>query len=48
MMIMKMTIANIVRNFKITTKHKSVEEFEFESSVVMNMKYPMDCHFHPR
>ncbi|XP_049825666.1 probable cytochrome P450 4d14 [Aethina tumida] len=48
MMIMKMTIANIVRNFKITTKHKSVEEFEFESSIVMNMKYPMDCHFHPR
>ncbi|XP_049825665.1 cytochrome P450 4C1-like [Aethina tumida] len=45
MMVMKMTIANIVRNFRISTKHKSIEEFKFESSVVMNVAHPVDCSF---
>ncbi|CAH0560964.1 unnamed protein product [Brassicogethes aeneus] len=48
MMVMKTTIANIVRNFHITTKHKSIDELEFESSIVMTTKNPLDCHFTPR
>ncbi|CAH0560963.1 unnamed protein product [Brassicogethes aeneus] len=48
MMVMKTTIANIVRNFHITTKYKSIDELEFESSIIMTTKHPLDCHFTPR
>ncbi|XP_049824572.1 cytochrome P450 4C1-like isoform X1 [Aethina tumida] len=48
MMFMKMAIANIVRNFRISTKHKSIEEFKFESSIVMNVTHPVDCNFTSR
>ncbi|CAH0559998.1 unnamed protein product [Brassicogethes aeneus] len=45
MMAMKTTIANIVRNFHISTKYKSIDDMEFVSSIVMSPTHPLDCQF---
>ncbi|CAH0560970.1 unnamed protein product [Brassicogethes aeneus] len=48
MMVMKTTVANLVRNFHITSGHKSIHELDFESSIVMIPTRPLDVHFTPR
>ncbi|XP_049820649.1 cytochrome P450 4C1-like [Aethina tumida] len=47
-MLLKTTIANIVRNFRITTKHKSVSDLKLISSIVMTTAHPLDVTLHPR
>ncbi|CAH0560969.1 unnamed protein product [Brassicogethes aeneus] len=48
MMLMKTTIANIVRKFKITSRHKSVNDFKLISNVVMTTTHPLNCKFNLR
>ncbi|CAG9769430.1 unnamed protein product [Ceutorhynchus assimilis] len=45
MALLKITYANVIRNFKIATKHKSVDEFDLCSSVTLYSPEPMDLHF---
>ncbi|CAH1131232.1 unnamed protein product [Ceutorhynchus assimilis] len=46
--LMKITVANIVKNFEITSKHKSIKEFKLESCISMKTLNHLDCHFTPR
>nr|AFI45013.1 cytochrome P450 CYP410a1 [Dendroctonus ponderosae] len=45
MAMMKITIALIIRNFKIHSKHKSIEEFQYISGITMKTRQQPDCHF---
>ncbi|NP_001352339.1 cytochrome P450 4C1-like [Aethina tumida] len=47
-MLMKTAIVNIVRNFKISSKYKSVSELKLVSNVVMSTTHPLDLTFTPR
>ncbi|XP_076253844.1 cytochrome P450 4C1-like isoform X2 [Rhynchophorus ferrugineus] len=47
-MSMKTSLANIVRNLKITSKYKSLEELNFHSFVTMRTITQLDCHFTAR
>ncbi|XP_019875986.2 cytochrome P450 4C1 [Aethina tumida] len=47
-MLLKTVIATIVRDFELTTKHKSIAELDFESHVVMTPTHPLDLSFIPR
>ncbi|CAG9766240.1 unnamed protein product [Ceutorhynchus assimilis] len=48
MMQMKTTVANVVRNFKITTNYKSIEELQLESVITMRVVNKSNCYFEPR
>ncbi|CAG9762291.1 unnamed protein product [Ceutorhynchus assimilis] len=48
MMQMKTTVANVVRNFKITTDYKSIGELQLESCVTMRVVNISNCYFEPR
>ncbi|XP_019871267.2 cytochrome P450 4c21 [Aethina tumida] len=48
MVLMKVTIANIIRNFKVTTKYKSINDIKFNSSMTMTPIEPLDFTFTPR
>ncbi|CAH0560968.1 unnamed protein product [Brassicogethes aeneus] len=48
LMVMKTSIANIVRNFHLTTSHKSFEEIDVESSAVMMPITPLDVKYTER
>ncbi|CAG9769302.1 unnamed protein product [Ceutorhynchus assimilis] len=43
--LLKITVANIVRHFEITSKHKSIKEFKLESCISMKTYNNLDCHF---
>ncbi|CAG9760740.1 unnamed protein product [Ceutorhynchus assimilis] len=45
---LKITIASVVRNFKVLSKHKSVEEFKVMSALSLKTTHPLDCRFVPR
>ncbi|CAG9773150.1 unnamed protein product [Ceutorhynchus assimilis] len=45
---MKVTVANVVRYFKITSKHKCFEEFTLESCLTMKTKESPNCRFSAR
>ncbi|CAG9773149.1 unnamed protein product [Ceutorhynchus assimilis] len=45
---MKVTVANVVRYFKITSKHKTIEELTLESCLTMKTKESPDCRFSAR
>ncbi|CAG9773151.1 unnamed protein product [Ceutorhynchus assimilis] len=44
----KVTVANVVRNFKIASDHKSIEEFTLTSCLTMTPKENLDCRFSAR
>ncbi|CAH0560971.1 unnamed protein product [Brassicogethes aeneus] len=44
-MVLKSSLANIVRNFKISTIYTSIHDLKLESSIVMTTAHPLDCHF---
>nr|WIT94135.1 cytochrome P450 monooxygenase CYP410D4 [Euwallacea interjectus] len=46
--LIKMTIATVVRHFKISSKHKSIKEFKLSSCISMKTRYHLDLHFTPR
>ncbi|XP_030753067.1 cytochrome P450 4C1 isoform X3 [Sitophilus oryzae] len=48
MMSMKVAVANVIRNFKISSKYKSIDEMEMTSFITMRTKHDIDCHFSPR
>ncbi|XP_030754986.1 cytochrome P450 4C1-like [Sitophilus oryzae] len=48
LMNIKVAIANIVRNYKMSSKYKSVEEMDFRSFITMRAKHNLDCQFTPR
>ncbi|KAF7267478.1 hypothetical protein GWI33_019311 [Rhynchophorus ferrugineus] len=45
---LKVVIANVVRNYKITTKYKSIEEVPLRSYITMRAAISPDLHFVPR
>ncbi|KAL1508985.1 hypothetical protein ABEB36_003796 [Hypothenemus hampei] len=45
---LKITLAHIIRRFRIESKHKSLDEFEFISTVTMKIINNIDCRFIPR
>ena len=45
MMMMKITVANIIKHYRITSNYKSVKEFQFTSVTTMKTTHPLDCHF---
>lgn len=48
MVLLKMTVANVVRNFQIYSNHKSMKEFKLTSCISMKTRNHMDLHFKPR
>jgi len=48
MVLLKMTVANVVRNFQIYSSHKSVKEFKLISCISMKTRNHMDLHFELR
>lgn len=48
MVMLKISVGSIVRSFQVTSKHKSIEEFQLMSSMSLKTKHPLDCHFTPR
>ncbi|XP_049825999.1 cytochrome P450 4V2-like isoform X2 [Aethina tumida] len=48
MMLMKTALANVVLNFEMSSKHKSVDELKLESDIILRTKIPLDCTFKPR
>ncbi|CAG9769428.1 unnamed protein product [Ceutorhynchus assimilis] len=48
MTLLKITFANMIRNFKMLTKHKSVDEFDLSSSITIYSTHPLDLHFATR
>lgn len=48
MMLMKVTLANVVRKFRIISKHKSIDEFALQSSLTLKTLKPLHCRFSPR
>ncbi|KAH1009416.1 hypothetical protein HUJ04_001775 [Dendroctonus ponderosae] len=48
MVMLKISVGSIVRSFQISSKHKSIDEFELMSSLSLKTKHPLDCHFTPR
>ncbi|XP_030755214.1 cytochrome P450 4C1-like [Sitophilus oryzae] len=48
LMSLKVVAASVVRNFKITSKYKSVEEMDLRSFLTMRTKHNLDCQFTPR
>ncbi|CAG9773148.1 unnamed protein product [Ceutorhynchus assimilis] len=48
LVMMKVTVANVVRHFKITSKHKSIDEFTLESCLTMKTKENPNCRFSAR
>ncbi|CAH0560967.1 unnamed protein product [Brassicogethes aeneus] len=48
LMVMKTSIANIVRHFYLTTSHKSFEEIDVESSAVLMPITPLDIKYTER
>lgn len=47
-MLLKTVIATVVRDFKLVTKYKSVNELDLESHMVMRTTHPLDITFIPR
>lgn len=47
-MLMKTAVANVVRNYEISSKYKSVNELDFTSFITMKTIHPLDCTFQPR
>nr|WCC58117.1 cytochrome P450 [Pharsalia antennata] len=48
LMMMKTTVAHVIRNYEIKSKYKSVSEFELESCVTMKTVHELDLSFVPR
>ncbi|CAG9772821.1 unnamed protein product [Ceutorhynchus assimilis] len=48
MLLMKMTVASVVRNFKITTDYKSIDDIQLESAITMRLVDNCNCYFEPR
>ncbi|XP_030755100.1 probable cytochrome P450 4d20 [Sitophilus oryzae] len=48
MMSMKVVVANVIRNFRISSKYRSVDEMEMRGLITMRTKDDIDCHFSPR
>lgn len=44
-MMMKTTLANIVRNFEIQSSYKNVEEIRLEAQILIRAVDAMDCKF---
>ncbi|KAL1509692.1 hypothetical protein ABEB36_004394 [Hypothenemus hampei] len=45
---LKITIAHVIRQFRIESKHKSLDEFEYFSTISMKTINKIDCRFIPR
>lgn len=48
MTVLKIAYANVFRHFQITTKHKSIAEFELCSAVTVFTSKPIDLRFSAR
>ncbi|XP_018563755.1 cytochrome P450 4C1-like [Anoplophora glabripennis] len=48
LMMMKTTVAHVIRNYEIKSKHKSVTDMDFESFITMKTLHELDCTFIPR
>ncbi|XP_030752351.1 cytochrome P450 4c3-like isoform X2 [Sitophilus oryzae] len=48
MMSMKVVVANVIRNFRISSKYRSVDEMEMRGLITIRTKNDIDCHFSPR
>ncbi|XP_030763148.1 cytochrome P450 4C1-like [Sitophilus oryzae] len=48
MMSMKVVVANVIRNFWISSKYRSIDEMEMRGLITMRTKGDIDCHFTPR
>lgn len=48
MLLLKITVANVIRKFTITSKYKTVNDISVTTCIAMRSTHPLDCHFIPR
>ncbi|XP_030755191.1 cytochrome P450 4C1-like isoform X2 [Sitophilus oryzae] len=47
-MSIKVVVANVIRNFRVSSKYRSIDEMEMRCYMTMRTKHDIDCHFTPR
>ncbi|XP_030755085.1 cytochrome P450 3A19-like [Sitophilus oryzae] len=48
MMSMKVVVANVIRNFRVSSKYRSIDDMEMRCFITMRTINDIDCHFSPR